>query len=229
MITIIHGSDIVASRKFFFMEKEKYPDAYLLDGEKISITDLTQIFEGGGLFDENKTMFIEHFFNRKKKKEEFAMFSEFLQKQNNHTIYLWEGKELEKSSLLAIKTAIPRVFKLPQTLFILLDSLKPNNGKQLVTLFHQTLESTDAEMIFFMLIRQIRILLALQDPAEEQIDELKRMAPWQKSKLEQQAKLFTREQLISICDKLFALEIGQKTGTLPNKILTIIDFLLIEI
>src|SRR5690242_11620813 len=102
MITIIHGSDIVSSRKYFFIEKEKHPDAYLLDGEKISITDLMQIFEGGGLFDENKTIFIEHFFNRKKKKEEFAVFSSYLQKQSNHNIYLWEGKELEKSSLMTI-------------------------------------------------------------------------------------------------------------------------------
>src|SRR2546423_1734887 len=129
MITIIHGTDIVTSRKYFLDEKQKYPQAQLLDGEKISLTDLTQIFEGGGLFEESKVIFVEQFFNRKKRKEEFAIFVNYLQKQNNHTIFLWEGKELERSMLTAFKTAIPRVFKLPQTLFLLMDSLKPGNAK----------------------------------------------------------------------------------------------------
>src|SRR5438046_988431 len=120
MITIIHGTDIVSSRKYFMDEKEKNKDTQLLDGEKITLTDMTQIFDGGGLFDENKTIFIEHFFNRKKKKEEFMVFVDYLQKQSNHTIFLWEGKELERSSLLVFKTATPRVFKLPQTLFVFL-------------------------------------------------------------------------------------------------------------
>src|SRR5258706_15928390 len=108
MITIIHGTDIVASRKYFFDEKQKFADAQLIDGEKISITDLTQLFEGAGLFEEHKTIFIEHFFNRKKKKDEFALFSKYLEKQTAHTIFLWEGKELEKSALMVLKTATPR-------------------------------------------------------------------------------------------------------------------------
>lgn len=229
MITIIHGNDIVSSRRFFLEEKQKFPEAPFLDGEKVTATDLAQIFEGGGLFEESKTVFIEHFFNRKKRKDEFTMLSEYLQRQSSHTIYLWEGKELEKSSLTAVKTAVPRVFKLPQTLFVFLDSLKPGNGKQLITLFHQTLETTDAEMVFFMLVRQFRLLLALSEPSNEQIDELKRLAPWQRTKLEQQAKSFGKEELRAIYHRLFGIETRQKTGTLSNSILTNIDFLLLEI
>src|SRR6185369_7856336 len=174
MITIIHGTDIVSSRKFFLDEKEKHPEIVILDGEKITLTDLAQIFEGGGLFEESKTVFIEHFFARKKRKEEFATFAGYLQKQSSHTIYLWEGKELETSALNSLKSATPRVFKLPQTLFAFLDSLKPGNHKQLLALFHQTLETTDPEMIFFMLVRQFRLLIALSTPTEYAIDELKR-------------------------------------------------------
>ena len=229
MITIIHGTDTVASRKFFLDEKGKHPDTVILDGEKVSLTDLAQIFEGGGLFEENKTIFVEHFFNRKKRKEEFAAFTQYLERQSSHTVYLWEGKELEKSALSAFKTASPRVFKLPQTLFVLLDSLKPGNGKQLVSLFHKTLETTEAEMVFFMLVRQIRLLLSLVEPTENAIDELKRMAPWQKTKLQQQAAAFGKESLKNIYQRLFLIETGQKTGTLSNSILTNIDFLLIEI
>jgi hypothetical protein len=248
MITIIHGTDIVASRKFFLEEKEKITDTQLLDGEKVTLTDLTQIFEGGGLFEETKTIFIEHFFARKKRKDEFSVFVDYLQKQSTHTIYLWEAKELEKSSLSNFKSAIPRVFKLPQTLFLFLDNFKPGNSKQLINLFHQTLETTDAEMIFFMLVRQVRLLLALSSPVissetrnptgsltnvrddkTEPIDEFKRLAPWQRTKLEQQANAFGKKKLLNIYEHLFLLEKGQKTGNLSNTILTNIDFLLLEI
>lgn len=229
MITIIHGTDIVASRKFFLDEKQKLHDMQILDGEKVTLTDLAQIFEGGGLFEESKTVFIEHFFARKKRKDEFLALSEYLQNQSEHTIYLWEGKELEKSSLNGFKTAIPKVFKLPQTLFSFLDSIKPGNGKQLISLFHQTLETTDPEMVFFMLVRQIRLLLALLQPTEDAIDELKRLAPWQKTKLQQQASAFGEQTLKKIYQQLFFIETGQKTGTLSNSILTSIDFLLLQI
>ncbi len=229
MITIIHGTDIVASRKFFLDEKEKHETAGILDGEKVTLTDLAQIFEGGGLFEESKTVFIEHFFARKKRKDEFAALSEYIQKQSSHMIYLWEGKELEKSAFTSFKTATPRVFKLPQTLFAFLDSVKPGNGKLLISLFHQTLETTDPEMIFFMLVRQIRLLLALLKPTEDAIDELKRIAPWQKTKLQQQASVFGENRLKNIYQQLFLIETGQKTGTLSNSILTSIDFLLLQI
>ncbi len=228
MITIIHGTDIVASRKFFLEEKEKIINTEILNGEKITITDLTQIFEGGGLFEETKVIFIERFFIRKKKKEEFALLTEYLQKQTSHTIYLWEDKELEKSSLNVFKTATPRVFKLPQTLFFFLDNLKPGNGQPLIKLFHQTIETTDVEMVFFMLIRQFRLLLALSQESENQIDELKRLAPWQKTKLQQQANLFGKEKLKKIYQSLFDLEKGQKTGTLNATLAPSIDFLLLE-
>lgn len=248
MITLLHGSDIVASRTYFLEEKQKYPTEEILDGEKINLTDLTQIFEGGGLFEEHKTVFIEHFFNRKKKKEEFAQLSKYLDKQSTHTIFLWEGKELEKSSLMVFKSATPRAFKLPQTLFIFLDSFKPGNGQALITLFHQTLATTDVEMLFFMLVRQIRLLLALSDArhsgerqrlqnpdsgqtrmTDEPIDELKRLAPWQKTKLEQQAKIFSKSSLLELYGKLFELEVAQKTGTLTRNLALSIDFLLLEL
>jgi len=119
----------------------------------------------------------------------------------------------------------------------------------LISLFHQTIETTEIEMVFFMLIRQIRLLLALsqtrhsgeeerrlQNPdsgrarmTENEIDELKKMAPWQKSKLEKQASLFPQEQLIVFYQKLFTIEVGQKTGTLTAPLVSTIDFLLLEV
>ncbi len=230
MLTIIHGADTAASRKYFLDQKQPYADAILLDADKVNLTDLAQIFEGGGLFGESKIVFIEQLITKKKKASEFKDLVAYLEKHaDEHTIFLWESKELEIGTLKAFKKAAQRPFKLPQTLFLLLDSLKPGNGKALVILFHQTLESAELEMVFFMLIRQIRLLLALHESSENEIEEVKRMAPWQRTKLEKQARLFTREQLLLMYHKLFILERGQKTGGLTTSLSAAIDFLLIGI
>ncbi len=230
MLTIIHGADTAASRKYFLDQKEPYSDAVLLDADKVNLTDLTQIFEGGGLFGESKFLFIEQLITKKKKAADFKELVEYLEKNaDEHTIFLWESKELEIGTLKAFKKAAQRPFKLPQTLFLLLDSLRPGNGETLVKLFHQTIDSAETEMVFFMLIRQYRLLLALSETSENEIEEIKRMAPWQRTKLEKQAKLFTRDDLKTIYHKLYAIEHGQKTGGLNSSLSTAIDFLLLEI
>jgi len=80
-----------------------------------------------------------------------------------------------------------------------------------------------------MLQRQFRILLALSEPSENvPIDELIRLAPWQTGKLERQALSFDLETLKKIYRKLYEIETGQKTGTLPLSLSQSIDFLLLE-
>lgn len=238
MLILIHGDDLASSRKYFLEQKQKYPDAVLLDGDKVTITDLTQIFEGGELFSDNKNVFIEQMIVKKargrgraskKNPDEFSKIVSYLETHaSENMIVLWENKELERSALTTFKTATIRPFKLPQTLFLFLDTLKPGNGAKLISLFHQTIATTEVEMVFFMLIRQFRLMLAIAEEGNESIDEVKRLT-WQKAKLQQQAALFGKKKLHELYDQLFHIEVGQKTGTLPNTILTSIDFFLLEV
>jgi|GEM_PF-539582 len=262
MLTIIHGSDIAASRNFFLEQKKKAAHPVSLIGETVNLTDLAQILEGGELFATEKNLFIEQFLSKKKKSKERDAIIAYLNKQSaEHTIVLWEDKELERSTLHTFKNAVIKDFKLPQTLFAFLDSLKPDNSRQMISLFHKTLETTEAEMVFFMLVRQFRILLALSDfhvsgersdsrnsftdsgqarnlhtreGITEEIDDVKRLAPWQKTKLQTQAKLFAGESkdftpLRSLYDKLFQIELAQKTGQLTLPLIPTIDFFLLDI
>ncbi len=84
-------------------------------------------------------------------------------------------------------------------------------------------------MVFFMMIRQIRMLLGLIEPTADAIDEVKRMAPWQKSKLQQQADRFEIAELKSLYSKLFEIEKAMKTGNLSMTLPETIDFLLLDI
>lgn len=232
MITLIHGSDTAASRKYFLDEKEKFADAMILDADKVNLTDLTQIFDGGGLFGETKYVFIEQFLTKRKKSADYKEIITYLEKSaGENTIFLWENKELEIGTIKALKQPLIKAFKLPQTLFQLLDELRPGNGQQLVKLFHQTIESAEIEMVFFMLVRQIRLLIALSDQSnnETTIDEIKRMQPWQRGKLQKQAASFSSEELLDLYTKLYQIEAGQKTGGLNSPLASAIDFLLLAV
>jgi DNA polymerase III delta subunit len=229
MLTIIHGTDIVASRKYFLETKLSHPEAISLDAENVNLTDLAQVIEGGGLFGETKSIFIEQFLTKRKKSGDYKDIIAYLDSHaGEHSIMLWENKELDIGTQKSFAKATFRPFKLPQTLFAMMDQLRPGNGKQLVTQFHQTITDTEVEMVFFMIIRQIRMLLALSSPSNGEIDEVKRLT-WQRNKMQQQAAAFTPEKLLELFNTLFALEKGQKTGTLSVPLITAIDFLLLEI
>ena len=170
MLTIIHGNDIVASRKFFLQERERFSDASLLHEDEVNLTMLAQLLEGGGLFGDSKILFIEQFLSGRKKSLEKEFVVNYLAKQaKTHAIFLWEGKELERGVIAPFKDANVKLYKLPSTLFVFLDAIKPGNGKALIQLFNKSIEASEAEMVFFMLVRQFRFLLAVADKDVETI------------------------------------------------------------
>src|SRR6266567_1757169 len=133
MLTIIHGSDTAQSRKAFLDEKAKYPDAILLEADQVNLSDLAQLFQGGGLFGETKYLFIEQYLTKKKKSSDYkAILTYFENNASENTIVFWENKELERGILNELKRATVRVFKLPQTLFQLLDAIAPGNSKTII-------------------------------------------------------------------------------------------------
>lgn len=232
MLTIIHGDDLTSSRNYFSQIKEKLKNAVFYEGGKITITDLVQDIEGSGLFGDSKTILIENFLTKIKKNDKSAkeMLNFLAKNSKKATFVLWEPAMLSKRDLGIFKDAIVKVFKLPKSIFLFLDNLRPNNSRNLLNLFHQVLESgTKEELVLFMMQRQVRMLLAICEPSDtEPIQELMRLTPWLKDKLERQAGLFNCRYLKKIYKRLYDIELGQKTGSLPLSLIQTIDFLLLE-
>lgn len=228
MITIIHGDDTVSSRNYYLSQKTEQSISF--DGEKLTLTDLVQIMEGSSLFLETKKIFIDNFLSKRKIGHEFEEIISFI---NNHSkdnnVFFWEGKEISKKNLSLFENSTVKTYKLPQMIFTFLDNIKPKSTKN-VLFFHEALLNSETELIFFMLIRQFRLLLALSDDLPgENIDEAKRLAPWQKSKLKKQSLLFSISELKGIYKKLYEIDLGLKTGTLNMTLLQAIDILLLDI
>lgn len=230
MITLIYGEDVAKSRAYFSDIKKTATNPISFDGEKVSIADITQAVQGEGLFEDTKQIFVEELLSKKKSKKDLEAIIQYLNNNHEHQeLYLWESKLLTKKQIQQFNSATSKQFDLPKVIFSFLDNLYPGNGKKLIALFHEILETEDAEFIFFMIVRQIRILLAIKDPGQEQIDEVIRIAPWQKSKLQKQAQAFDQQQLLALFQQLYEVESGMKTGKLAMPLTHIIDFLLINL
>lgn len=226
MITIIHGNDTVSSRNYLFELKKSFPSVSF-DKESFNYVSLLQILKGSTFFDEGKNIFIENFLSSKKTNPDFKEFINLINKSDaKFNIIFWENSELSKPTLFLFKDAKTKLFKIPQDLFSFLDNIKPNEKNNLVA-FHNVLETADAEMIFFMMLRQFRLLLALSSGSDS-IDETKRLAPWQKEKLKRQAQFFSFGKLKEIYNKLFEIDLKTKTGEITN-LTNSIDILLLEI
>lgn len=232
MITVIHGDDVVSTRNFLLELEKKSDQPIKFLGSNLNLTDLVEAIEGDNLLFEQdkKQIFIEDFFSKKQSTELTGIISYLEKHAKNADIKIWEGKELSKKQLNSFKNALIKSFALPKSLFLFLDELKPQNSKKLIFLFHKTLETTEGELIFYMIIRQFRLLLAIsKSKTKGNIDEVARLAPWQKSKLEKQASLFSTANLKNIYKKISDIEIGQKTGASALSLPQAIDFLLLDV
>lgn len=232
MITILHGDDITASRNYLFELKKDCSNIQSFDGEKITITDLTESLESKSLFqtEDNKLTVIENIFAKKGNTQEGKIILEYIKKNSSKDITIWEAKELTKKTLSFLPNANVKLFKIPVLIFTFLDSFRPTNGKVLINLFHKILKDKDEEFVLYMLTRHLRMLLALsQKSRTEEIDELQRLSPWQKSKLESQVRLFTIEKLIKLYFNLYNIDLNLKTGKLNLTLAQAIDFFLLDI
>lgn len=227
MVTIIHGDDVAASREYFFGELKNDSSSKLFNGETLELTQLVQLVDGGNLFEESKKIYIENLFSKKGVTlDEIVLYLNKNEKKSE--VMLWEGKELSKKNLSLFKNSTVKTYKLSQTLFSFLDSIKPHN-QSLISLFHTTLKTTQPELIFFMMLRQIRLLLAIHDENFEQIDEVKRLTPWQKNKLKKQSSYFSVLQLKHFYELLFKIDVDAKTGQNNLSLIQSIDILLLEL
>ena len=231
MITIIHWDDIVSSRKYLLDQKQQSTSQISFDGQ-FELEEFIQASQKNDLFLSEKKIFIENFFSKNKLNSTFTKnILEYINKNNqSFDLTFWEGKELSRSQISLLDKPVVKSFMIPKNIFLFLDSIKPGNYKISIDLFHKSSQNTEVELIFFMLQRQTRLLLSILDKKNKTpVDEVARLAPWQRGKLEKQAGLISLEKLLKSHKNLFDIEIGLKTGTLPYSLKKAIDFFLLGI
>src|SRR3989344_7443995 len=230
MILVIHGSDLVSSRDLYFEEKNKTKNPIFLNGEGLTFDELFQKAENKNFLDKSTAILIENFFSKNKSNTtEFKKIFSYISTNRDLGVIFWENSEVSKTILLQLKNATVKNFPLPQNLFPFLDNIKPQNTKYLIGLFNELEKNEQTELTFFMIVRQFRLLLSQTDNGGKHIDEVKRLAPWQVSKLKRQLSFFDNNTLIAYYNKLFEIELGQKSGKFPCSLRESIDFFLTDL
>jgi len=226
MITVIHGDDVISSRNYFLEEKNKAKNPIVFDESNLSLENLVKSLEGGSLFGSENEIFIDTLFSGKTKPAEEII--DYLENNSkNCDIYIWENQEIKRLST-TLKNSVSKLFKLPQNLFTFLDSLKPGTERNVV-LYHEALQGISEEVLFYMIVRQFRLMLALLEKSKENIDEIKRLAPWQTGKLIRQAAIFGKEKLLKNYEQLVTLDLGYKSGGLAQTLSQNIDIFLLDL
>lgn len=227
MILIIHGNDLVSSRDYYSKEKDKYQSPVLIEGDGLTYEQLFQAAENKSFFDTKTTLAIENFFSKSKSNSlEFKKIVEYINSNKNLDIIFWEATEISKTNQTILKNAAVKTFSYPQLLFQFLDNLRPENNAYLVRLASELKKNMESELIFFMIIRQFRLMIG-QLGNGQKIDEVKRLQGWQTGKLSKQAALFKKERLLELYNQLFEIDLNQKTGKLPYSLEKSIDIFLL--
>ena len=205
---IIHGDNPVGSRDLLNQKISDYKqkgvkDIVRLDGKKVSLNQIIQSIESQSLFGTDRLVIIENLITRPKSSIKNEIIS-YLKNLETPEMIIWEPKKLTKTQIKPFKFAKNQEFKISSTIFSFLDSLS-GNKKQIAHKYLESIKANSPGSIFYMLSRQIRLIIQTLDP------EMK-IAPWQKSKLTSQLKKIGIEKILWIHHQLLQIDERIKTG-----------------
>ena len=221
MISILHGENLVESRKVLVsaMEKARQEgmEVISLVGNKTNLAQARNTLQSDSLLGKNRLLIIENLFSSQKTNEKQKII-DFLGKEKfDNDLIIWEEKEIK--SLALLPKAEVKIFKIKQSLFQFLESLKPGNSRQMLEFLGQVKNQEEPEMIFYMLIRQIRYLILAKD-------RLLTLPDWQRRKFEIQAGYFSQDKLKQIYQQLLEIDYAQKTSGDPYLLASRLDLLI---
>ncbi len=207
---IIHGEDIVVGRNHLneLVDKGKSSAAGIsrFDAKDLDLTQLTQVLEGLTLFGQQPLIIIEGLQSLPKSKSKNHLI-EFLTKFQDRDVILYEDRALTATMLKPFAKAVIHEHKPAALIFTFLDSLKPGSAPTSLKLLDQLDQANQpAELIFAMLVRQVRLLIQALDPYSL------KAAPWQKTRLTSQARAFGESGLLKLHDDLYHIDKQLKTG-----------------
>ncbi len=224
MLIIICGEDTVGSRDYYNNLKTEYRKkgieietvvAKEIE-EKVTKSSQTYNLFGSKLvyFTQNLNTYLSRIVARGVP----VNFESLFQSKDIEIVDWEEGKP--SHDLKIAKLGKVQEFKLPKSIFNLLDTLVPARRAEFIKLLTTIAETQDEMFIFTMVSRHIRTLIL----AKEQLFSPKTL-PWQRGKLNAQAKTWNKVKLLGFYEGLHRVAIALKTGSTPFTITKSLDIL----
>ncbi|MEK7165556.1 MAG: hypothetical protein AAB874_01975 [Patescibacteria group bacterium] len=214
MLHLLHGDNIERSRKELTNIKQKASDKEIisLDGKTVTLTDVEQALQTNSLFGMERLVIIENLFTKRftRKTADFVPFLQQIERiPQEVTVVFWEEKELSKTAINQFpKNTDIALFRPDKIIFQLVESILPGNSGNVLELLTLSLKKDSPELIFAMLIRQVRLLMMVKDLGKSAHE----LAPWQAARIAKQAQHFTWDQLLKLHEQLFTIDVKIKSG-----------------
>lgn len=228
MLTLIHGADRVTSRNKItdLLTRDENTEKIFLDGTKTELSDLVINCESASIFNNKKVIIIENLLSQAKSKETDNLLNYLLKLKTDNSIIIWEGKEIDKVKINKHFQSVTVILcQLPQNIFKFLETIGLESPSISVNYFHSLLNTYDADFIFNMILRQLRLLMIIKD---EKSRNKTNLANWQISRLNNQARIFKIEELISLYRQLLVIDTKIKTGQTPYTYKEFLDIFLLN-
>ncbi len=217
-VTVLHGENQVLSRKALSDIKEQAgkmgKEVVSVNGINVELVKLKQAVESVSLFGCDRLVVVEGV-----RKE----VVDYIKEVEVGELVVWEGKQMTAGILRSLGGEV-KEFKVSPVIFKFTDSLQPENGKEMFQLWEECRKQDEVEMIFYMVCRQIRLLIQARSDASSLSGN-----PYVITKVKQQAKLFTMERLLKLHECLYQIDRGQKTGSTPLPLAHEIEMWLLSI
>lgn len=214
---ILHGEDASKSyaRLTSLIEelKIKQFEIVIREAAEIDITNLRQEITSSGLFSTPKCFVIKNILSDTKSKNKDKLV-EVMNQVSDHEVILWENKGVAISTLKKFPKAVIETFSISPVIFKFLDSLRPENTKNILSSWNKlTKEGTESEFVFAMVVRQIKLLIQAKSGPSYM-----KLAPYPTRLISQQATYFTLDHLLDLYDMLYGIDVKIKTGVGGNSI-----------
>lgn len=209
---ILQGDDQVKSRAALGEEKARAKsdgvEIVEINGEKAELGEVLQALESTSLFLGGRLVVIEGLLSSQASKRKEAIVA-YLKKNNFDELILWEGKEVGPATLKSLGGRV-ETFKISPEIFKFMDALAPGRQREILECWTKSLAQGPVEQIFYMLCRQIRLLMVAKEDAANMKDN-----PYVIAKVKRQCTLFPMNKLIDLHRRLYEIDRGQKTGVSP--------------
>ena len=214
MLTIICGEDQITARRFLLSMKDSYKNkGYSL--QNVAANDLTEVYKNSSgvvdLFGQKTVYFVDSLSKQYKGrvKTPYKRTVEAITKDKNIYLIDWEaGKSGYELSTLKRLADSFQEYKPTKNVFQLLDSCYPSNLRNFLSTLNVVLNTQEQMFVYTLLTRHVKKLIMAGDGHFDS-----KTAPWQKSKLQSQSRLWKLKNIIGFYEGLIKIDISTKSGS----------------
>ena len=129
-------------------------------------------------------------------------------------LFIWEGKKMDARKLGWVKKkGRLEEYSYPKVLFKLVEVVGAVSKGEVLELFNETTSRMPVELVYFMLVRQLRLLLLIShNGVDAAIKETASLQSWMIGKFKAQASSIGQERLKKLYKQILYIDYQQKSG-----------------